>query len=141
MMLARNESFSVLRLDGDYYESTVDLLYHLYDQLSVGGFVIIDDWGWGDMNAGKSGWGAKDATLDFWKVHGIEDAQHSMHNIDGNGAWWRKARTVDVQFHRYESFQRTGFVDGSSLRPSDPITSRELRDLTSQWESDSTSAK
>lgn len=26
------------------YESTVDVLYHLYDKLSVGGFVIMDDW-------------------------------------------------------------------------------------------------
>ena len=25
------------------YESTVDVLYHLYDKLSIGGYVIMDD--------------------------------------------------------------------------------------------------
>lgn len=35
---------SVLRLDGDMYESCVDILVNLYDKLSVGGYVIVDDW-------------------------------------------------------------------------------------------------
>jgi hypothetical protein len=26
------------------YESTVDVLYLMYEKLSVGGFVIMDDW-------------------------------------------------------------------------------------------------
>lgn len=39
------EKLSILRLDGDYYESTMDALVHLYDKLSVGGYVIIDDYG------------------------------------------------------------------------------------------------
>ena len=28
---------------GDMYESTVDVLYNLYDKLSIGGYVIMDD--------------------------------------------------------------------------------------------------
>lgn len=36
---------AVLRLDGDYYESTRDALVNLYDKVSVGGYVIIDDYG------------------------------------------------------------------------------------------------
>ncbi len=36
---------AVMRLDGDYYESTMDALKHLYDRLSTNGFVIIDDYG------------------------------------------------------------------------------------------------
>jgi O-methyltransferase len=36
---------AVMRLDGDYYESTMDGLNNLYDKLSVGGFAIIDDYG------------------------------------------------------------------------------------------------
>ena len=32
--------FSLLRLDGDMYESTVDVLYHFYDKLSVGGMYV-----------------------------------------------------------------------------------------------------
>ena len=36
---------AVMRLDGDYYESTMDSLTALYDKLSVGGYIIIDDYG------------------------------------------------------------------------------------------------
>lgn len=35
---------SVLRLDGDWYESTKIPLNHLYDQVTPGGFIIIDDY-------------------------------------------------------------------------------------------------
>lgn len=38
-------SLSLMRLDGDFYESTRDGLNSLYDRLSVGGYVIIDDYG------------------------------------------------------------------------------------------------
>ena len=34
-----------MRLDGDYYDSTRDALHSLYGKLSVGGYVIIDDYG------------------------------------------------------------------------------------------------
>lgn len=36
---------SVLRLDGDLYESTMVCLEAFYPQLSKGGYLIIDDWG------------------------------------------------------------------------------------------------
>ena len=39
------KSIAIMRLDGDYYESTRDALINLYDKLSVGGYVIIDDYG------------------------------------------------------------------------------------------------
>lgn len=36
---------SLLRLDGDLYESTMDALNALYDKVTPGGFIIIDDYG------------------------------------------------------------------------------------------------
>ena len=39
------ERLAVLRLDGDLYESTIQALEGLYDRLSVGGYVIVDDYG------------------------------------------------------------------------------------------------
>ena len=39
------EKLALMRLDGDFYESTMDSLTNLYDKLSVGGYVIIDDYG------------------------------------------------------------------------------------------------
>lgn len=50
-LLQRGERLSVLRLDGDMYDSTMDSLYNLYDLVSVGGFIIIDDFIW---SAGSS---------------------------------------------------------------------------------------
>jgi hypothetical protein len=37
---------AVLRLDGDYYDSTRSCLDHLYDSVTPGGFVIVDDYGY-----------------------------------------------------------------------------------------------
>ena len=39
------DRIAVMRLDGDFYESTRDCLVNLYDKLSVGGYAIIDDYG------------------------------------------------------------------------------------------------
>jgi O-methyltransferase len=39
------KQLAVMRLDGDYYESTRDALQSLYQHLSPGGYVIIDDYG------------------------------------------------------------------------------------------------
>jgi hypothetical protein len=39
------ERLAVMRLDGDLYESTRAALVNLYDRLSPGGYVIIDDYG------------------------------------------------------------------------------------------------
>jgi hypothetical protein len=38
------KQFSIIRLDGDMYSSTMDALNALYFKLSVGGFCIIDDY-------------------------------------------------------------------------------------------------
>jgi hypothetical protein len=38
-------ALSLIRIDGDFYESTRDGLNYLYDRLSTGGYVIIDDYG------------------------------------------------------------------------------------------------
>lgn len=39
-----NIPVSVLRLDGDMYESTDDVLRYMYSRVSPGGFVIVDDY-------------------------------------------------------------------------------------------------
>jgi hypothetical protein len=69
---------SILRLDGDLYESTMDALT-LYPRLSPGGFVIVDDY-----NNVKA---CNDAIDDFRKERGIADA---LQLIEGGGAFWRK---------------------------------------------------
>ena len=38
-----NLAIAVLRLDGDMYDSTVDVLYFMYDKVAMNGFIIRDD--------------------------------------------------------------------------------------------------
>jgi hypothetical protein len=75
------EALAVLRLDGDYYDSTMDALTHLYPKLSVGGYVIIDDWGIDHIC------GEKQAVLEFRETHDIID---EIIDIDYHSAYWRK---------------------------------------------------
>ena len=74
------ERLAVLRLDGDMYESTTDALTALYDKVSAGGFVIIDDYGCFDA--------CRRAVHDFRDARGIAD---TIVDIDGWGVYWRKS--------------------------------------------------
>jgi len=71
---------AVMRLDGDLYESTMDALTNLYDRLSPGGFVIIDD---------HSIAACRQAVEDFRRSRGITD---EIVQIDWTGVYWRRTR-------------------------------------------------
>ncbi len=73
------ETLSVLRLDGDMYESTIQAIESLYPKLSVGGFCIVDDYGQIE--------GCKRAIHDYRRRIGVTD---EMIDIDGTGVYWRK---------------------------------------------------
>jgi hypothetical protein len=45
-----NEKISILRFDGDWYESTIDVLENLYDKVVDGGVLIFDDYGYWNGN-------------------------------------------------------------------------------------------
>lgn len=72
------EKIAVLRLDGDMYSSTMDALTALYDRVSSGGFVIIDDYG-----AIES---CRRAVEDFRQERGVTA---KIQKIDWTGAYWR----------------------------------------------------
>ena len=44
MPLVESKKIAVLRLDGDMYESTITVLDGLYDKVTAGGWVIVDDY-------------------------------------------------------------------------------------------------
>ena len=73
------EQLAVLRLDGDLYGSTIDALRALEPKVSVGGFVVVDDYG---------GWASCHSAVDDYRAeHGISD---EIVEIDWTGVWWRK---------------------------------------------------
>jgi O-methyltransferase len=78
--VAPMEQLSLLRLDGDMYESTMDALVHLYPKLSVGGYVIVDDYFLK---------GCSQAINDYRAQHNITD---TMIPIDWASIYWQKGK-------------------------------------------------
>jgi hypothetical protein len=77
---AEIERLAVLRCDGDYYESTWPVLEHLYPKVSVGGFIIIDEY--------RSA-GCARAVDEFRAKHGISDV---LVWVNHQTAYWRRTR-------------------------------------------------
>lgn len=74
------ERLAVLRLDGDMYGSTMEALEALYPKLSVGGYVIVDDYGAIPQ--------CKEAVTDFRARHDIIDP---METVDWTGVYWQRS--------------------------------------------------
>jgi O-methyltransferase len=77
--LAPIEKIALLRLDGDMYESTMDALKYLYPKVSIGGYIIVDDY---HVVAG-----CKQAIHDYLNQHSLAP---KLNEIDGVGVYWRK---------------------------------------------------
>lgn len=74
-----NEQLSLIRLDMDLYGPTLMALEYLYDKLSIGGYVIIDDY--------ASMLCCITAVEHFRRRHNITE---KISTIDHTGAYWRK---------------------------------------------------
>lgn len=73
------ERIAILRLDGDYYSSTMDALNALYRRVSFGGYVIVDDY-----NSFAS---CKQAISDFFASERINPI---LIPIDEFSVYWKK---------------------------------------------------
>jgi hypothetical protein len=74
----RDREWALIRLDGDMYESTMDGLVNLYEGLSPGGFLLIDDFALPPC---------REAVEDFRRERGIGEP---IETVDWTGAFWRK---------------------------------------------------
>lgn len=74
---------AILRADGDMYESTMQILEPLYDKVSPGGYVIVDDY--------YAVAACRQATDDFRRRRNITGP---MVRIDAAGVYWRKELTA-----------------------------------------------
>ncbi len=88
MPTVKSEKISVLRLDGDMYESTIDPLIHLYDRIPDGGWVIVDDY-----HAVPA---SKIAVHDF--LNSRKETPH-MYEIDGSGVCFQKNEKAFISNH------------------------------------------
>lgn len=73
------DQLAVLRLDGDYYASTIVALEALEPKVAPGGFVVVDDFGAIE--------GCRQACADYRAARGITA---EIVPVDWTGAWWRK---------------------------------------------------
>lgn len=74
------KKLALIRCDGDMYESTMDILVSLYPKLSLGGYIIIDDY-W-SMTA------CRKAVQDFRKQKNIKD---KIIKIDLSSVFWQRS--------------------------------------------------
>jgi Macrocin-O-methyltransferase (TylF) len=66
-----------VHLDGDWYDSTYNMLKRLTPHLSVGGYIVLDDaYSWS---------GARDAYIDFFNI---------------NAKWLTAGKTKNIECHR-----------------------------------------
>lgn len=72
---------SLLRLDADLYQSTMETLVNLYDKVVPGGFIVVDDYGAFEA--------CRLAIDDFRKERKIQD---TLKWIDWSGVYWRKEK-------------------------------------------------
>lgn len=75
------ERLALLRIDADLYESTRDILQHLYGRLSPGGFVIVDDYHCIEP--------CRRAVDEFRLEAGIGEP---LERIDWTAVWWRRSQ-------------------------------------------------
>lgn len=75
------ERLALLRIDADLYASTTQVLEALYPRLSVGGYVIVDDYGYHEA--------CRSAVADFRERHGVSEP---ITHVDWTSARWRRER-------------------------------------------------
>jgi Macrocin-O-methyltransferase (TylF) len=93
-LIANKRNIAILRMDGDMFESTIDIFYNLYDLVPVGGCVIIDDYTIVE---------AREAVETFLKHHGIAA---DFVKIDEFSAYFCKERDVEVDAAWYAEFNK-----------------------------------
>jgi len=78
------KQISFLRLDGDLYQSTIDVLKALYPRVSPGGYIYVDDYG--SFN------GCRRAVDEYRAEHQLYEPMHWIREGSGivEAVWWRK---------------------------------------------------
>ena len=75
------DKLAIMRLDADYYDSTMDAMKNLYPKLSVGGWVILDDYG--------HPMGCRTAVTEYRAEHDITD---EIIMADQHVGYWQRTK-------------------------------------------------
>jgi O-methyltransferase len=77
----QGQKWAVVRLDGDMYESTWDGLVNLYPDLTIGGYIIVDDYG--------AVPGCREAVEDYRRANQIEEP---VRTVDRGRVFWMREK-------------------------------------------------
>ncbi len=77
--IAPVQEIAILRADGDYYESTIQILEALYDRVPSGGFVILDDY-----------WIVEQSRMAVTDFRSARSITAELHDIDSSAVYWRR---------------------------------------------------
>ncbi|GFO68499.1 hypothetical protein GMLC_20780 [Geomonas limicola] len=94
-----------LHLDGDWYQSTRDILDNLYDRLMPGALLQVDDYGYWD--------GCRKAIHEFEGERGVSFA---INGIDGTGVWFAKPDGFPVNPAIPQALIDEFFLDDPALK-------------------------
>ena len=91
-------NISILRMDSDMWEASMDILFHVWDHISVGGWVINDD---GHLPADK-------AIMEFSKIH--EFTFPKIQVGDGMAYYFQKTKEMDIKI-KYNKYYKIKIND------------------------------
>lgn len=83
-----NIKLAILRIDGNFYDSYQDALYHLYEHVPVGGYIIFDDI--------RSHPAVQQCWEDFTRDQGVVE---DLIPIDVHSAYFMKTKIVKINFN------------------------------------------
>jgi len=72
------DQIAVLRLDGDMFESTMDVLTHMYPKVAIGGYVIVDDFA------------IQECARAVMLYRALQGIQEPMFSLTGGAVYWRR---------------------------------------------------
>ncbi|NET60865.1 MAG: tetratricopeptide repeat protein [Symploca sp. SIO2E6] len=85
-------NIALLHADGDWYESTMDILNHLFEQVVKDGIIQIDDYGFWE--------GCRQAVHEFERTQGLS---FGLRIIDDTGVWLRQEETSYAECNHWRN--------------------------------------
>lgn len=89
-LIPKVAKLALLRLDADLYQPTWEVLMAMYNKVSIGGYIVLDDMHLHKFTA---------AVTDFRKKYGITEPVYTVMRPSAKGAvgsWWKKMKEVNI---------------------------------------------
>lgn len=103
-LATESPQIAILRMDGDMYESTMDIFYNMWNYLPTGAWVVIDDWTIEEC---------KEAVNEFLQRHGIVT---EIIPVDNMSVRFAKPLGSPIDVKWYQKYNSSRGAEGKSGR-------------------------